>query len=133
MNYNGQANKKDIKLAVNWYSKSASLGFSGAAYKLGKNYVNGYGVKRNFKKGFEYFLQAAEQGDALAQNEVGVAYYSNQGASRDVLTAYAWFYLASQKKVANADKNRKIIYKYLSKEEKQEANALVAKFKKLYR
>ncbi len=133
MYYNGQATKKDIKLAFNWYSKSASLGFSGAAYKLGKIYVNGYGVKRNFKKGFEYFLQAAEQGDALAQNEVGVAYYSNQGVSRDVLTAYAWFYLASQKKVANANENRKIIYKYLSKEEKREANALVAKFKKLYR
>jgi len=133
MYFNGQATTKDIKLAFNWYSKSASLGYSDAAYKLGKIYVNGYGVKKNFKKGFEYFLQAAEKGHGAAQNEVGVAYYSNQGVDRDVLTAYAWFYLASQKKVANANENRKIIYKYFSKEEKKEANALVAKFKKLYR
>ena len=133
MYFNGQATKKDIKQAFNWYSKAASLGYSDAAFNLGKIYVNGYGVKKDFNKGFKYFLQAAENGHAAAQNEVGVAYYSNQGVERNVLTAYAWFYLASQKHIGKANENRKIIYKYLSKEEKKEANALVAKFKKLYR
>jgi len=133
MYFNGQATKKDIKQAFNWYSKAASLGYSDAAFNLGKIYVNGYGVKKDFTKGFKYFLQAAENGHAAAQNEVGVAYYSNQGVERNVLTAYAWFYLASQKHVGKSNENRKIIYKYLSKEEKKEANALVAKFKKLYR
>ena len=133
MYFNGQATKKDIKQAFNWYSKAASLGYSDAAFNLGKIYVNGYGVKKDFNKGFKFFLQAAENGHAAAQNEVGVAYYSNQGVERNVLTAYAWFYLASQKRIGKANENRKIIYKYLSKEERKEANALVSKFKKLYR
>ena len=52
---------KDLKKAVEWYTKSAEQGNAGAQNNLGLCYDNGEGVAKDLKKAVEWYTKSAEQ------------------------------------------------------------------------
>ena len=63
---NGEGVEKDLKEAIYWFKKSASLKNVLAEYKLGYIYDNGLGVQKDSKKAYEYYLSAGQKGNADA-------------------------------------------------------------------
>jgi len=56
--------------AVEWYEKSAHLGYSGAMSNLGICYEDGDGVTKDVNQAREWYTKAAAQGHADAQTQL---------------------------------------------------------------
>ena len=63
--------------AVEWYEKSAHLGYSTAMYNCGNCYKNGWGVTKDVNQAREWFTKAAAQGHATAQTKLDQLNASN--------------------------------------------------------
>ena len=56
--------------AVEWYEKSANLGFSTAMFNCGNNYKDGREVTKDLNQAREWYTKAVAQGYAKAQTRL---------------------------------------------------------------
>lgn len=81
--YANQSLENDLKLA--------SIGNSGAAFRLGSRYLNGEGVEKDYEKA-KYWLEiAAEKNHSHALYDLGYIYLYGIGVEKDYLMAYDLF------------------------------------------
>ncbi len=64
MNYLGIGQKKNYKMAVEYFSQAANKGHTKAAFNLGSMYYGGNGVDKSIETALKWFTKAAEQDDA---------------------------------------------------------------------
>jgi hypothetical protein len=89
-------------------------------------FCRGQGVPKDEQQAVAWFRKAAEQGLALAQFNLGNMYYNGQGAPKDEQKAYFWWLLASAQGHQIATKNRDIVERRLSPEQRAAAQAVQA-------
>ena len=65
----GQGTEKNMKTAVEYYSRACKQGNAAAQANLGALYYNGKGVKKDHKVAAELLTLAANQGHAGAQRK----------------------------------------------------------------
>ena len=63
-------NKKDYNSAVQYYYKSAHMGYSKAQNNLGTCYENGHGVTKSVAEAVKWYRKAAEQGNEDAKKRL---------------------------------------------------------------
>lgn len=63
-------NKKDYNSAVQYYYKSAHMGYSKAQNNLGICYEKGHGVTRDYAEAVKWYRKAAEQGHEKAKENL---------------------------------------------------------------
>ncbi len=103
--FKGVGVKKDYKLAVKWFEKSAISCNPHAECSLAFCYYNGDGIKKNYKEALSWFIKAAEQGDAEAQNQIGVIFTKGKGVRKDLEQARLWFIKSSKNGFKKAEEN----------------------------
>ena len=82
--------RKDYKMAFEYYKLVAEQGDAFAQFKLGKFYHEGY-VEKNYSEAVKWYRKSAEQGHARAQNNLGVCYKNGQGVEKDEEEAVKWY------------------------------------------
>lgn len=87
----GYGVKKDPKIAVEWYKKSADNNNAKAQYALGLYYFKGNEVNQDYKKSVEFFLKSAQKGHAYAQYYLGECYFNGYGVPQDYQKAVEWY------------------------------------------
>lgn len=103
--FRGVGIKKDYKLAVKWFEKSANSCNPDAECSIAYCYYNGKGIKKNYKEALSWFIKAAEQGNAEAQNQIGVIYTKGKGTKKDLEQARLWFIKSSKNGFKKAEDN----------------------------
>ena len=98
---NGFYERKQPKVAEQYYIKSAEQGFEPAKepaikrgktnYILGTEYINGTLVKKNVKKGLNYLTAAASQGSSEAYLALGKLYKEGKQVKRNNRKAQNYF------------------------------------------
>lgn len=83
MVYAGQSFENDMKLA--------SIGNSGAAFRLGSRYLNGEGVDKDYEKAKYWLEKAADKNHSHALYDLGYMYLYGVGVEKDYLMAYDFF------------------------------------------
>jgi len=66
----GEAVKRDLTQAADWYRKAAEQGHKNAQFKLGRFYENGKGVEIDLTQAENWYRKAAEQGHKNAQKRL---------------------------------------------------------------
>jgi TPR repeat protein len=69
--------KKDLKIAFEWYKKSAENGFPSGQNNLGNCYFTGEGIEKNLISARFWFEKAAEQGNSIAINNLKTLQFTN--------------------------------------------------------
>ena len=77
---------------INWLSRLASEGDSGAQLQVGLAYRNGrYGLTADAEKGLYWLKLAAENGNAYAEDTVATMYATGSGTPKDPAQAIIWW------------------------------------------
>ena len=76
----GKRVPKDVRKAIEWYTKAAEQGHIIAQYNLALCYRYDY---KDARTAVEWYTKAAEQGYALAQNSLGYCYETGIGVPID--------------------------------------------------
>lgn len=72
------------KLGIEYYEKSAELGYAKAASELGRKYLYAEGgIEKSTKKGLAWLKQAATMGDTDAHLKLSYAYFGHNGVKED--------------------------------------------------
>lgn len=90
MYQNGFGVAKDSVIAMNMYSKAASLDYAPAIYRLGVCYERGISVKVDLQEAMKYYQQAAEKGDSDAQAQIATLYSEGKGVEKSLNKAFLW-------------------------------------------
>ena len=77
--------------AVNYFRRSASLGYGPAQVALGYFLETGTTVAASQTEAIDWYRKAAQQGDPLAQWMLGRRYYLGNGVAQDLNQAQKWF------------------------------------------
>ena len=86
----GSSNKPGDEL--DWLSRLASEGNSGAQLQLGLAYRDGlYGLSADAKTGLYWLELSAQAGNPYAEDAVGSAYAKGQGTEKDLQAAKQWW------------------------------------------
>lgn len=89
----GSHNKPGDEL--DWLSRLASEGDSGAQLELGLAYRDGrYGLTPDARTGFYWLSKSAHAGNAYAEDALGNAYAAGEGTERDLEAAQMWWHKA---------------------------------------
>jgi localization factor PodJL len=99
----------NMKTAVAWYERSASLGLAPAQYRLGSIYEKGLGVPRDLAKAQEWYRQAADAGNVKAMHNLAVLYAEGAGGDPDLENAAALFRQAAERGVRDSQFNLAIL------------------------
>ncbi len=126
---NGRSVPKDDQQAVVWYRKAAEQGDAMAQYNLGVMYSFGEGVPKNDQQAVAWYRKAAEQGLDMAQYNLGWVYAFGRGVPKDEQSAYFWWLLASAQGHQGAVKNRDMMERRLSPEQRTAAQAAARDWK----
>lgn len=124
MYYKGQGVKRDHKAAVNFYKLSAVKGHAPGQAYLGFMYDFGRGVKKNPKLAVRWYRSAAEQGNAFGQLSLGKMYAKGESVLRDDILAYMWSDLAATQGAEAGAKNRDLLARKLTPDERAIAQRL---------
>ncbi len=81
--------------AIEYYQKSASAGFYGGMFNLGRCYYWGIGVPKNPSYAVSLMIEPARAGMADAQFVLGQAMFFGFGVRQDVRNGIAWLNLAA--------------------------------------
>lgn len=92
---------KDMKLALKFYKRAATLGDADAMVWLGRRYEHGDGVRRSLKKAQELYRTAASRGHYIAQTNLG--FCLRQAGKLE--EAFAMTMLAAEQGYAGAECN----------------------------
>lgn len=82
-------------LGVDFFRRSAELGYGPAQIALAYYYESGTVVTGNTGQAIDLYRRAAQQGDALAGWLVGRHYFLGNGVARDLDAAKKWFKLSA--------------------------------------
>lgn len=85
----------DLQAAVYWFERGFQLGWSGAAYKLGYEYLVGKHLPQNLVLAENWLLKAANAGNRSAPSVLGEEYASGVRLRRDSEAAIYWLSLAA--------------------------------------
>ena len=80
----------DIKKAIYWFEKAASLGFLNAKVNLGNVYYQGKYVRQDKEKAMSLFTQAAEVGNPRAMTALAFE-YASQKTAEETRLAIEWY------------------------------------------
>ena len=74
---------QDYKAALDWYYKSAELGWGAAMWNLGLMYANGKGVDVDYNEALRWVIKAKESGDKGIEGKVDeeITWLENMGAN----------------------------------------------------
>ena len=86
----------DLEAAVYWFERGFQLGWSGAAYKLGYEYLVGKHLPQNPELAEKWLLQAANAGHSSAKFVLGQEYASGVRLRQDADEAIHWLELATE-------------------------------------
>ena len=103
---------KDLKKAVEYFTKAAEQGHASAQADLGDCYFNGDGVYKDSDKAVEWYRKAAEQGNASGQCGLGLCYLGGRGVPEDNAKAVEWFRKAANQGHASAQNGLGDCYYY---------------------
>lgn len=120
----GKGVKRDLAVAAQWFSRSASAGSSLGQNNLGGLYRDGMGVPRDYGKALTFFQAAAQQGNPAAQVNLGLMQMNGQGVRPDYVHAYMWFDIAASQGLAQAATNRNLVRQRMSGRDVAEATQL---------
>lgn len=87
----------DIRLAAQWFEKSANLGFAPAQFNLGSLYLWGKGVEKNPESAKFWLLKAGRQGHSEALTSLGSLYFKGDVLKKNWVRSYAFYKLSSQR------------------------------------
>lgn len=104
---NGFGRKKDMKVANQYYLKSAELGHNVAMNNIGNHY---YYDTKDYKKAFYWYQKGAEAGNLKATYNLGKGYYEGTIGKKDVSKAVHYLEQAAQKNHFSAKKMLLDIY-----------------------
>ena len=82
---------RDPDEGIRWLRQAAENGSHFAAYRLGKEYLEGNAVNKDTIRAAEWFTRSAEAGNQYAQYMLGKLYLTGQGVQQDQAQAMAWF------------------------------------------
>ena len=106
----GEGVEKDLKKAVEWYTKAAEQGDAMAQNTLARCYKNGEGVAKDLNKSVAWYTKAAEQGDVTAQNTLAQCYENGEGVAIDLVKAAYWYKKVAEQGDATAQLNIGLCY-----------------------
>jgi TPR repeat protein len=81
--------------AIDYFRRSAELGYPQAQVSLGYFYDTGSIVPRDSQQAADWYKKAARQDDRLADWLLGRLYYTGDGVPRDLNTADSWLLKAA--------------------------------------
>ena len=83
-------NETNPTLAIEYYTKTANLGFSNSNFHLGWNYLYGVGFTKDVAKGIQFFEKAiAIDGNPHAKYYLGYyVYFKGDGVPKNIEKAY---------------------------------------------
>ena len=102
--------EEDYEECINWYRKSAELGYAKGQYNLAIYYLYGKGVKQDYKEAIKLLRKAAGQNNALALELLGDCYYEGRGVVKDNEHAKSWYIKASKQGSDSAEKSLNKIF-----------------------
>ena len=94
--------EKDYNSAVQYYYKSAHMGYSNAQNNLGTCYQKGLGVSQDYTEAVKWFCKAVKQKNAGAQYNLGCCYYFGYGVIQNYAEAVKWYRKAAKQGDAHA-------------------------------
>lgn len=81
--------------AIDYFRRSADLGYSPAQVVLGYFYDTGFRLSQNSGEAADWYKKAAKQEDRLAEWLLGRLYYTGNGIPRDLSAAETWLQQAA--------------------------------------
>lgn len=106
----GLSVERNTSKAIEYYMKSAELGYDAAQAYVGHAYYSGEGVEKNDFEAVRWYTLAATQGYAAAQCNIGICYEFGDGIERNYADAVHWYKLAAQQGNATAQFNLGLCY-----------------------
>ena len=98
----GEKEKKDVRLAFEWFMKAAEQGHAEAQCKVSECYLTGEGVEEDKSQAIEWCRKSAEQGCAEAQATLGLCYWNGIIVPEDESKAIEWLRKAAEQGYAEA-------------------------------
>ena len=89
--FSGQGVEQDYAKALEWFEKSADLGYSAAMNGIGYMYHYGEGVEQDFTKALEWLEKSADLGDSTAMINIASMYENGEGVEQDFTKAIEWY------------------------------------------
>lgn len=86
----GGAEVKDVKLANEWFLKSAQQNYPEAELKLAYNYGTGNGLPQDYKQAFYWTHRCAEQGDPECMYNIISCYQEGLGTQKNTDSMIYW-------------------------------------------
>ncbi|MEM5500029.1 peptidoglycan-binding protein [Ahrensia kielensis] len=99
----------DLSKALEWYEKSADLGYAPAQYRIGNFYEKGFGGTRDLTKAKTWYQMAASQGNAAAMHNLAVLLANGPDGTPDFASATRWFQKAAELGVKDSQFNLGIL------------------------
>lgn len=94
--YANEEEYRDIELAIRWFAKASTLGFSRSTLNLGKLFSYEKYGQVDGEKAIAFFKQALSQGNKEAASMLGDAYYYGELVPTDYSIAYEYYYKAAE-------------------------------------
>ena len=91
----GDGVSRNMDEAVNWYSKSADLGYKEAQYTLAALVFQRQIQSISYPQAVTYYEQAAKQGHVKSQLNLGMLYFRGDVIAQDLPAAVYWLTLAA--------------------------------------
>ena len=104
--------EKSAEKAVEWYLRSAELGFAPAQYIVANLHEKAIGVERNIPEAMKWYEKAAGNGNVISMHNLAVLHATpNSGSGQpDTAAAYRWFKKAADYGVRDSLVNLGIFY-----------------------
>ncbi|KAG1668183.1 Localization factor PodJL [Nymphon striatum] len=99
----------DLAKALEWYTKSADLGYAPAQYRVGNFYEKAMGTERDLMAAKTWYQLAAEQGNAAAMHNLAVLFANGPDGTPDFESATRWFKSAAELGVKDSQFNLGIL------------------------
>ena len=99
----------DLGAALEWYERSAELGFAPAQYRAGNFHEKGFGAPRDVESAKTWYQLAAEQGNASAMHNLAVLFAAGVEGEPDFDSAARWFMRAAELGVRDSQFNLGIL------------------------
>ena len=99
-----------IKTAIDYYRKSANLGYAEAYNSLACLYENGYGVQKDEREACVLFYLAAKHGSSHGKFNLGRCYEWGIGTKQSWVSAVEWYEKAAKQNNVDAIYNLGLFY-----------------------
>ena len=121
--------RQEIDEAIDFLHQEAEQAYAPAQNALGFMYFNGQGVPHSYTDAAQWYRRAAEQGYSAAQYNLGTMYTYGQGVSKDYVQAHIWHSLAADAGDPDAARERDMLTRRMTPEQRAEAERLVVEWK----